>query len=302
MKFGILISIALVLVIGVAGFLTYRGTPTPPTAASMPAALKAQTLPDSLPRINPQAGSGQGQAVKLYLDAFKLYNDNSSKLTNTPMPPALADPIAQKMIQAAKAPEPEFGFLDSHWPMVPGGEADIGDALALAAQVVQLRAGDLVEAGDKTKAADYLRATWTLGERALRLNTRLDPRVQGMQIMMASGSALFEADPSMQDKLNEWVTALNGIERTWSAKIAAVRSTRPNVSDLINIAEHDEDKTFRLDATLYMGRVKFNPGSRGNMRVLNNAIDRACTSDDPQIADAGRWAKALTVEEYRKLR
>jgi len=114
------------------------------------------------------------------------------------------------------------------------------------------------------------------------------------------GVDLFLFDPHINIDISE--DALKKVADAWVPKVGKIlKSLRPQIGDLINIARNDKDLTFRVEATLQLGVVKFNPKTRGNLKAITSAIEDAKASEDPAISAAGNAAEAFTKEEMRKL-
>jgi len=84
--------------------------------------------------------------------------------------------------------------------------------------------------------------------------------------------------------------------------VRTIMGTDPHVGDLLNVAKNDEDRTFRIAATLQLGIAKFTDGNPGNRSAINAYLGEAKQSDDPMLAEAAAAADALTLEDFRTLR
>ena len=77
-----------------------------------------------------------------------------------------------------------------------------------------------------------------------------------------------------------------------------IASAKPNVADLVRVADLDEDRTFRVFATHQLGYARYERGEAGNQRLIAEAIGRARESNDPLIKAAGLAAGAMTREQF----
>ncbi len=69
--------------------------------------------------------------------------------------------------------------------------------------------------------------------------------------------------------------------------------------DVLNIAENDADRLWRIEGILKLGQLKFTARSRGDKRHIKKLIGESLASDDPLEAAAAKAADAYTIEEYR---
>ncbi len=98
--------------------------------------------------------------------------------------------------------------------------------------------------------------------------------------------------------MNEIIT----IQRDFSEKQRILWSTDPKPGDVFHIIEKDQDRTWRVQAILSLGIVKFrHEDRRGDMRQMNKLLERFSSSSDPFEAAAAKAVKNLTREEFRSL-
>jgi hypothetical protein len=143
-----------------------------------------------------------------------------------------------------------------------------------------------------------------MGERLITQSQRLALRRAGLAMMQ-------QALPRYQMLLKQReadtasatirIDALGRVLETWTPKLQTMYSPEVNVADLIRIAEKDQDRSWRIAATLWLGYAKFRPDGQANLASLEAAIDRAKQHDDPQIAEAGRAAEAFTRDDFHRL-
>jgi hypothetical protein len=105
----------------------------------------------------------------------------------------------------------------------------------------------------------------------------------------------------MVSALCAWSGAINKITTNWDGKIQLIQAVHQPKGDLMNIAKNDQDPTFRVAATAWLGVAKYNPGSRANEKAINALIANGLKSDDPDIASAAQAANDFTRDELRKL-
>lgn len=286
-----------VLLLMVAGVLWY-GQADGPTNATNAAALKNQVLPDDLPAIA-EPGQPGVDAGPYYKKALALYTLHPDVLPKTKEHDALVAEVSDSLLKAASAGHVEPGFMDKHIPVKLGAQPDYGPAVEEIAQDVLMRSITLYTSGEHEKARDLALAVWVFGRRLFENNTRLYNRNTGLDLMESAGSQLYqmsaEADND-QAMFKAWGRALDDIRRAWQPKLELILSPNPHPGDLVNIARHDEDITFRVKATLRLGLHRY-AADRGNRRAMQRAIDQAKASDDPLLAEAGRAADTVTHEQ-----
>ncbi len=302
MKLGIIISVVIVLLVGGLAYVGLVGFADNPTSASSPARLKKAELPSGAATIFPSGTEAASNANRAYKEAFDFFTRNDRDLNREDPDAGKADRLVDLMIAAAKAATVDKPLLDDLLPMEAGASMGLPDAVMLTGQVTLMRAGKLWDEGRKERAIEAAEAVWVFGARAFESASRFDTRYVGLQAMIFAGQTLEQLGGEESEKVRGIVGTLTKLEKTWAAKIMVIRSPRAKVGDLVNIARHDEDATFRIEATLWLGPAKFNAGSRGNLRAVNSAIEKALTDAHPDIAAAGQYAKALTLEQMRKIR
>ena len=75
----------------------------------------------------------------------------------------------------------------------------------------------------------------------------------------------------------------------------------PNPGDVFNVAENDKDRSWRIQAILSLGIVKFTATKRGDLRRVRKIIDKNVAGDDPLAAAAAKAAKELTARQFNQL-
>ncbi len=302
MKPVIVISVAGVLILIVVLAVWFGGVPDGPTSATAPKTIQAQIFPDDLPKIFTSADP-QSDATELYDQAVALYEDNRDVLTKTKAHDKLVAGLCELLVRAMRAGHVEAGFMDRHIPLHIGAEPEFGDSLESIYELVIRESARRFTAGDREEAMVLAQAVWALGQRMFESNVRLYNRVVGLDMMESAGMMLYEmADDSgpKTQALADWSQTIKDIRRAWQAKMKIVLHLDPQIGDLINIALHDKDRTFRVEATLRLGLFKYAAKRRADRRAVLDAITSAMGSEDALIAEAARVADALTLEEKRR--
>ena len=170
----------------------------------------------------------------------------------------------------------------------------------------------LIREGQAEEAGRFARAGIELGRRVFVQNVRLRGRQRGLGLMRAGLGQLMQATDAMlqADELSDaqasgiagdvrqWEQAIAAIESAWNTKLQTISSAKPNVADLVRVAESDEDRSFRVFATHQLGFARFERGEPGNQAILADAIRLARESDDPLIRAAGEAAASMTREQF----
>lgn len=304
MKLGLIISFVMLAVLSLLGFIASRGVSDPTTTATSAEKLAQKQLPQQLPPVF-LPSIPNGDASRFYTRALDFYRDNHETLQYDAPPKNLGDALVDLLIDAMQCQQVSHGFLDKHLPMQPGAMPDFDDALETIHSIVLLRAEQMYQEGNVAHAILATRAVWALGQRAYDNNTRLYNRVQGLTIMLDAGEKLYpwtgEMGGRTEQHIRDWMKVIHEIDQAWRAKYEQIAKIRPHVADLVNIAENDQDTTFRIAAVLKLGVAKFKPGGRGNKRTIMAAIEQAKSASDPLLVQAGIAAAGLTAEQMRRL-
>ncbi len=306
MKIGIAISVAILILIGLVVFMATLGVAEPATPATAPDKLVIISLPRDLPSLAPDADPDI-DAGDRYDRTFKAYESAKRQLAGGSVNSSVADDFAARLIRAAQAGKIDHGFLDQRIALKPGTKHDFNEAFEGIADLTLSYAGELLDAGKRKQAAQIAQAAFVLGHRTVTHNTRLDARYKGLMLMQMSLSILYDAadavdQPSITaEDVAAWADPIERMTEAWLEKIKIVRSVKPNIGDLINIAQNDQDLTFRVAAILQLGAMQYNPGSRGNQRAIDSVLADLANDADPLISDAAKSAQAFTVEELRKM-
>jgi len=79
-------------------------------------------------------------------------------------------------------------------------------------------------------------------------------------------------------------------------------STKIPIGDILNIAEKHKDRAVRVQAILFLGRLRFEiSGHRGDTRYTKKLIDQYASSSDPFEAAAAKAARDLTEDGWKKV-
>lgn len=301
MKIGIIISLVLVLVVGGIVFLALNTPPDGPSSKTNEAQLALQTLPTDLPELVPAPKDGPGDAKATYEKLIAYYQENARQLDGRTPPKRMVTSVTNMLIEASEAGYAGQGFLDDRISVVPGSDPSFGAAMEVIPIVALNQA---LESDNVSNTRKVAYAVWNMGRRAFEKGSHLYVRRQGLNMMQLAGSALYQVnkdDKEAMEALQAWSGSISSIINNWDGKIQIIQSVRQPVGDLLNIAKNDEDKSFRIAATSWLGVAKFNPGHRGNEKGITSLIESSKTNDDALIAKAANAADSFTREDLRKL-
>ena len=134
---------------------------------------------------------------------------------------------------------------------------------------------------------------------------RLPIRVYGFQLMKVGMTELYnQSVDGSQDSADFTQTykELNKFsEQYFTKKNNFVYELKPNVGDLLNMCYDDKDVSFRIEATLTLAVVKWNPRSRGNATAVANAIEKLQNDSNSMVAKAAKAAAAFTKDDLHQI-
>jgi len=187
MIIGLVLSIALIAFFVILVTVSTQGVVDNPTGDIPQAALKAQTLPESLPPMFEPTG-GSEPANKHYEALLEAYAAHR-RLLKRPSPPTRAiEALLTPLTRAAESSTVHHGLLDDRIPLEPANSPSFEEAIEKTAALLDEYARDRAKVGQIREALDVNRALWALGERLFRHSVRLYNRRQGLRIMMTAGN------------------------------------------------------------------------------------------------------------------
>ncbi len=305
MKWGILASVALVLVFVLLLVTSLRGKVDGPTPATTRGQLTLMTIPADLSSVHkPTTQASANEAYRAAIDYFAAHRE---ALVAEPPPKAEVMKLTELFIAAMNAGSVSKPFLDDLLPMglIEASDSPVNTALQWAPSLVLLGSEHFEEDKKPAKAKDAALAVFVLGHRAFTHSTRLDIRHVSLFAMKEAGNRLF-AMTKPNDPIRAQVEAFAGpisqVDLQWDGKLKIVKNPKPHTGDLIHIAENDQDRSFRVAATRWLGVAKFNAGTKGNERAIREAIARAKAGNDAELKAAAEAAERFTAAELRRFR
>lgn len=316
MKLGILISSIMVIAITLVLIFTLRGVPEEPTTATRAENLALRTELNDLPKIYEEKG---GDAWNEYQAIFQFYRDNRANIDTLlqeltsytgdtpPEPPAeISEKAIDLFIAAHEAGTVSASQLDGTTKIWPNAPPDIASPESVAL-LAALRAFWLYHEapGQKERAEKACRAIWAVGQTMFTKSNRVMIRTTGLEIIKASAEQMYnwtEDGSELGAHMYAWTDALNKFEEYyWIPKTQIVYELKPNVGDLLNVALHDKDLSWKLEATLALGRIKWNARTKGNKNAILRAISTLKGSSDPMIREAALVAEKFAVDDLKSL-
>ncbi|MEX2214958.1 MAG: hypothetical protein WD768_12560 [Phycisphaeraceae bacterium] len=265
-------------------------------------------------RLSPVAEAGSGDASSQFEALLRYYQDNRAAIDPDGTSAEVGEAILDHFISLQQAGAVPARSFDGVTPMLPQAKPDFDAALlnmALAgmkrAAVLHARPND----ESKQRAMDAAKALWVLGLTMYEKSKRVPLRTMGMELMRAAGTEIFNWSgdgTELGDAITKWVNAMNKFdEEYWGPKSAVIGTLRygepdsPTLGDLVNIAQNDEDPTWRVAATLELGRAKYSRRTSQQDRALQGVISSLQSDKDPAVAEAARVAEKYTKSNVRGL-
>ncbi len=161
--------------------------------------------------------------------------------------------------------------------------------------------------GQFAKARKIMQDIFTLGHHMTAERARVDMVRKGLYIQSAAVGGLItlhkrsgQSDKDALSRLKEYQQAIDDLQDFYDAKTRIVW-TLSNVQpgDIFNVAVNDADRSFRVQAILYLGVLRYNAVNDGDARWANKLIEQFSGQDDPFIRAAAKAAAELTLAEFR---
>jgi len=325
-KLGWIFAGAIVVAVCVAAFMIYWGVPSSPVYTARAGVLE---------RIEPAVGidtiltlpTGAGNAADHYTraiaEAEKTFGVNPESGEQIGYAEFVAQYGATIKVLADWPPElkiPEYVLAGSQIKDMELFGKYISPTDAMADQIPQITRlmeaailtatyGQLLlEADQPEQAETYFAASticgWHLANDRVRVYqgwaTGISIEANGCQHI---GKLYVEKDPERYQKIEACWRALQKaskqVERKWAGAFGINQQGRFATGDLLNIAHHDADRAWRVEALLKLGLAKFTAKGRGDRRMVRSTIDEMLASPDPFIKAAATKANAMTRMDVR---
>jgi hypothetical protein len=184
----------------------------------------------------------------------------------------------------------------------------LGDAMLRRGLVAQTQ-------GRADDARGYFQAAFALGEKLYRERVRFseldlglklmgDAAVQMARLAESTGDSpraaqLRQFDDARRTLIEGQIMPMRQVLHSVDAQTIG-----QHVGDILYLAEHAEDRMWRVEAIMASGRLRYfvgAGGTRGDQLAAGRLLRSLSDEADPAISTAARAAAGLTLEEYRML-
>jgi hypothetical protein len=165
--------------------------------------------------------------------------------------------------------------------------------------------------GQTAQARPCLEAAFALGRQLYRERIVFDEFQKGMQLMADAAQAMLRIEPvgsALYDRLSDFQIRMNDFQDArvlpiWQMISTVDESVIDNsAGDVLAFAENSSERLWRVEATLKLGRLRFDAGTLGDQVGASRALRRLASDPDPAVAMAAAAATRLTIEQYRMIR
>ncbi len=141
-------------------------------------------------------------------------------------------------------------------------------------------------------------------ERLLWAEAREGTGLMGSAAMALKSLAEDQHDAAAIEKYSAFLTARDSL---YSTKIDVVQKALTKLNnletgDMIAIAKNGGDRVWKIEATMALGRIRFNSDRPGNQIGSLRALNQLSQSPDPILHIAATAARDMTVEQFRSIR
>jgi hypothetical protein len=164
--------------------------------------------------------------------------------------------------------------------------------------------------GRSKEAEPFLEAAFALGRQLYRERLIFDEYQDGAGLMDDTARAMIQTvtkGSELYDNLTEFDRQLgeyqdNRVMPIW-AVISSVNQDVINrtAGDVLAFATTSEEPMWRVEATLKLGRYKYDAGTLGDQISAARAVRQLTLDHDPTVAAAAAAARDLTIETYRMI-
>ncbi len=290
---------------------------TPPTEFTAQGKhLEAMALPVD-PAGYLAASTEPGNAGELYRQAIIEYGQNAQRYQAfTSNPRKLSDldnlPAAADLLKAAQL-APGAIFADKPGVIVSYDNQELVDSIEGLGNVLTM-AGSLARREKNFDLAEkYFQAAFAFG--CSLYKERLTRGELGAGLGMMSGAAVsmqrMAVDQGKTDLANHWqdfLKAYSDYDTDWIKRIERVISSidqkvlERHAGDVYVLATQSQERLWRIEAILKLGRYRYNAGRKGDQRQAARFVKQlASEATDPAIRAAAVAARDLTPAQYHQL-
>lgn len=263
------------------------------------------------------AGDLYWQAIKLYQESPEPYDKTQPRYTQR-----LDElPAIDLLVKATGAKDATI-FLRKPETLVnyryPWPELDALFRLGMIANSI---AFSFQADGDEEQTKKYAHACFSLGAKLYNERLTHGELDVGIKLMQTAGDTLRTLAKKQGDKAEEqkWQQFGDATSAYYKTKVLelfrvlmsdGLKHIDANAGDVFELARHNEDRMWKVEALLRLGRYKYKATRQGDQIGARRMLDEDpvkygyqdwTKSPDPAIRTAATAAKNLTVEEYRQI-
>jgi hypothetical protein len=252
-----------------------------------------------------------GNAGDKYLAAIAAYQQDEDGCDGYGEKPEGALPAAmQDVVDATKMVQMELFVRDPSAVIDYSSDHAGLDSLGRIGQEMESAALRLGRAGKADDAKKLLLGVYALGEGLVRERLTYDEYERGMGLMNGAATGLAELEPvgsHRAQELNDQASAMVTFDQTSVRPVYEILSAADaqrvaaNAGDVVRFARLANERMFRVEAILKLGRYRFNSGRSADQIAAPRILKGLEGDADGAVQTAARKAQDLTVEQYRMI-
>ncbi|MDP7288150.1 MAG: hypothetical protein QGH94_09175 [Phycisphaerae bacterium] len=321
---GIIVGVILLLVVVgvVAKVFLFPSTDAATRATTKPGAMKLIELDAPILAIIPAEPTGSENAGVHYAKAIEVYLANEKVIFEAAAAISAGDLKADKDApQSLKALEEMRGHIASGTQQAgmkflaenSSGTLQVSKSdgniknLGMAIDMLDML-GDYYIKNKRTDDANAVfREMFIAGLHMIQARSHMHMVTYGMDIQESALNGISRAIPrdldplearKLRAPLREYMDALEEFTDKYEKKAEIFTKALFDAGDIWNIAENDEDRSWRVQAILAMGLIKYTHLSKANQSYNNSLIEKFLKSNDPVEKAAATAAKAYSEIEF----
>ena len=312
MGWGASVAMAIVI-IGLVVFFEQSNVPTQPTAlTSDTSKLVALAFPVSPTTLVPMTESGD--AATLYSQAVSEYRQNKTAYDTIKSPEGASLPGVKLVVQATNLSGMTFATSRAESLINYQPEDSKEDLLALRdLGHATCLAGLYMKLSNPEEAKKLYLATLSLGVKMFNERLTKQQLDIGFRLMSEACDSLQRLAVGAKDTQLESAVAefKEGYEKLQTDTINPMmrvitsiddKVVKKNAGDVFMLATKSQERLFRVEAALSLGRMRFKAGRAGDNRGANSMLKRLAEDKDEFVALAAKRALELTAVDVRQLR
>jgi hypothetical protein len=165
-------------------------------------------------------------------------------------------------------------------------------------------------AGKKSEARQFLLAVCAMGQNLVRERVNYEEYARGLGLMDGALTGLAELEPANSTAAQAYSNDESTLQEFDQERVEPVyemlSSADPakiafNAGDVFRFATVAQERMFRVEATLKLGRYRFNAVRAADQLAVPRFLRRLASDPDPAVRAAAQAAEGLTVEQYRMI-